>query len=91
MALDGGSGALYVTTHGHKLWRSHNPDALDPNDVQWELIHDFGRDTTVESLASGWSPQGLGLYANIKSGQDTPVLHRSLDSGQTWEPLPIEF
>ena len=43
MAIDGGSGALYVTTQLAPvgLWRSHNPDA-PMDDVQWELLHDFG-------------------------------------------------
>jgi hypothetical protein len=44
-----------------------------------------------ELLASGWGPQGLALYANIRQGEKASILHRSLDRGQTWTPLAIEF
>ena len=68
----------------------------DVNEVQWEPVHDFGRDVQVELLASGWSPEGLALYANLSplDWQDAsyalvgdPVPHRSLDGGRTWTAL----
>jgi photosystem II stability/assembly factor-like uncharacterized protein len=90
MVLDG-TGTLYVTTHGYKLWRSQNADALDPNQVRWELVREFSPDVSVELLASGWGPSGLALYASIRQGQNKPTLHRSLDGGQTWAPLKINF
>ena len=98
MTVDGGTGALYVTTQVSpvNLWRSSNPNATDVTDVQWELAHDFGSNAQVSLLASGWGPQGLAIYANISpltplaaggASVGNPVLHRSLDGGQTWEPL----
>jgi hypothetical protein len=98
MTLDGASGALYITTccsaaRGNQLWRSLNPTVPDPEAIQWELIHDFGEGVSVELLASGWSPTGLALYANLTSTRqgEHPVLYRSLDGGKRWTPLPIEF
>jgi hypothetical protein len=98
MTVDGGTGTLYVTTQVPPvgLWRSHNPNTADVADVKWELVHDFGPDAQVSLLASGWGPRGLAIYANIwpltplAGGGATvgnPVLHRSPDGGQTWEPL----
>ena len=98
MTIDGATGALYVTTQVAPvgLWRSRNPNTTDVVDVQWELVHDFGPDAQVSLLASGWGPQGLAIYANIRpltplaGGGATvgnPALYRSLDGGQTWEPL----
>ncbi len=90
MTIDGSTGALYVTTalynYNNQLWRSPNPNTPDLNEVRWEPVYDFGEDTFVELLASGWSPQppGLALYAKVDR-----VLHRSLDGGQTWQPFPI--
>jgi len=103
MTVDGGTGALYVTTQVAPtgLWQSRNPNTGNVKDVKWELVHDFGPDARVSLLASGWGPQDLAIYANIwpltplTGGGATvggatagnPVLHRSLDGGQTWEPL----
>ena len=98
MTVDGGTGALYVTTQVPPagLWRSSNPNAGNVKDVKWKLVHDFGPDAQVSLLGSGWGPQGLAIYANIwpltplAVGDATvgnPVLHRSPDGGQTWEPL----
>ena len=98
MTVDGGTGALYVTTQVAPvgLWQSRNPNATDVKDVKWELVHDFGPNARVSLLASGWGPDGLAIYANIwpltplTGGGATvgnPVLHRSPDGGQTWEPL----
>jgi hypothetical protein len=65
-------------------------------DVQWELLHDFGPNVQASLLASGWGPQGPTLYANLSSltplagggaAVGSPVLHRSLDGGQSWLPL----
>lgn len=93
--LDGNSGAMYVTTAtgNRQLWRSPNPAEADVNRVRWELVHDFGQNVKAELLASGWSPQGLALYANLldESTSDRAVLYRSLDGGLTWEPLTIKF
>jgi hypothetical protein len=100
MTIDGATGALYVTvtTPSYQLWRTLNPNTPDLNDVRWELVHDFGRDVMVDLLASGWSPEGLALYANFwpldwkdagfaEVGE--AVFRRSLDGGQTWIPLPV--
>jgi hypothetical protein len=98
MTVDGSSGALFVTTLGPPvgLWQSSNPNTADVKDIGWELVHDFGTDVEVSLLASGWGPSGLAIYANIRPSMQTPevgapvgapVLHRSLDGGQTWEPL----
>jgi hypothetical protein len=98
MTVDGGAGALYVTTQVSPvgLWQSSNPNTDNVQDVKWKLVHDFGPDARVSLLASGWGPDGLAIYANIwpltplTEGGATvgnPVLHRSLDGGQTWEPL----
>ena len=100
MTVDGGTGALYVTTQVAPigLWRSGNPNTADVTDVSWELVHDFGPDAQVSLLASGWGPEGLAIYANIwpltslAEGGATvgaPVLHRSPDGGKTWEPLAM--
>ena len=105
MTLDGATGAIYVAvgraglTQAYQIWQTPNPDALDVNDVRWELVHDLGSNTNITLLASGWSPDGLALYANICPARiceegicepaSIPVLHRSLDGGQTWNPLPI--
>ena len=99
MTIDGASGALYVTafaSNGNwQLWRTLNPRAPDVNDVRWEQAYDFGPDVSWATLlASGWSREGLALYANLSPWLDKPsvgplLLHRSLDGGQTWMPLPI--
>jgi hypothetical protein len=100
MTMDGATGALYVVvaSPNAQLWRTLNPRAADVNDVRWELVHDFGRDVQVSLLASGWSPEGLALYANLwpldwkdASYADVgePAVHRSLDGGKSWMPLPI--
>lgn len=98
MAIDGSTGALYVTTQLSPvgLWRSPNPAAADSADVRWESVHDFGPNVQVNLLAAGWGPQGLALYANIwplaplpagGASGGSPMLHRSQDGGQTWQPL----
>jgi hypothetical protein len=101
ISIDGATGALYVTAFSPdmtwQLWHTLNPNAPDMNDIRWEMVRDFGPDVSWTTLlASGWSPEGLALYANLSSWLDKsvgsvgpPVLHRSLDGGQTWKPLPI--
>lgn len=100
MTIDGAAGALYVMVKSptSQLWGTHNPNVPDVNDVRWELVQDFGRDVDAELLASGWSPQGLALYANLWSLEwrdegyavrGAAVLHRSLDGGHTWTALPL--
>jgi BNR/Asp-box repeat len=96
MAIDGGSGALYVTTQvpPSALWVSSNANAVDPADVRWAKIVDFDATARVNLLAAGWSPQGTALYANIwpewyAGPSASGVLNRSLDGGETWEALPM--
>jgi hypothetical protein len=99
MALDGASGALYLTTQipPVELWRSPNPSAADFADVQWELVQAFQPGARVVLLASGWGPGGMALYASIWPDWFDPnspstanaVLSRSLDGGRTWEDLPM--
>jgi hypothetical protein len=98
MAVDGGTGTLYVTTTTASpgLWRSRNPTTSNVADVAWEPVHNFGPDVQVSLLASGWGPQGPAFYANIwpltsleggGAAVGNPVLYSSLDGGRTWEPL----
>ncbi len=98
IAIDGASGALYTTTRlaPVQLWRSLNPNTMNVDDVRWELVHDFGDRVNVQLLASGWSPQGMALYANSwpltpapggGASVGNPVLQRSLDGGNNWQPL----
>jgi len=100
MTIDGATGTLYVMVKSptSQVWRTLNPNVPEVSDVQWELVHDFGRDVDGEMLASGWSPQGLALYANLwpmewkdedYAVRGTAVLHRSLDGGHTWAALPL--
>lgn len=87
---------------GSQLWRSDNLNAPNVRQVAWTLIGDFGPETQMQLLAAGWNPSGPGpaLYANIRpeycpaeGGTCAPeppwVLHRSLDGGQTWNPVAI--
>jgi hypothetical protein len=99
MAIDGASGALYLTTQlpPVELWRSPNPSAANFADVQWELVQTFQPATRVVLLASGWGPQGRALYASIwpswfdenNPSTDNAALSRSLDGGHTWEELAM--
>jgi hypothetical protein len=90
--LDGNSGALYIISEAEssQLWRSPNPTVTDVNTIRWERIYDFGPGVQAKLLTSGWSPQGLALYTNLTQAGQT-ILHRSLDGGQTWTLLQIEF
>ncbi len=100
LTIDGANGDLYVMVKSptSQLWGSQNASTPDLGQVQWWLVHDFGRDVDVELLASGWSAQGLALYANLSPLEwedegfaevGVPELFRSLDGGLTWVPLPI--
>ncbi|MEZ4864671.1 MAG: hypothetical protein R3C14_25395 [Caldilineaceae bacterium] len=96
MTIDGGTGALYVTTtaNGAQLWRSTNPDTSNVENVQWEKVYDFQPSDQVELLASGWSSakDELAIYANLHQmtdGAQKFTLIRSVDSGRNWEPLVI--
>ncbi len=92
MTIDGATGSLYTTVwdaltdsgQGHwQVWRSTNPNA--PMDaVNWERVYDFGDARWATILASGWSSQGLALYARVALVDYKQVLMRSLDSGKTW-------
>ena len=96
MAIDGATGAMYVTTMclPYQLWRSPNPSEPDVSAVRWELVHEFGDEWQVELLASGPGPT---LYANftrvhwLEDGgiPDDALLYISHDGGSTWKPLPI--
>jgi hypothetical protein len=99
MAIDGASGALYLTTQLPvvELWRSPNPSAANFADVLWELVHSFQPEERVVLLASGWGPRGLALYASSwpnwfdpnSALTDNGALSRSLDGGHTWEDLTM--
>jgi hypothetical protein len=97
MAIDGASGALYVTTadygasvQGHwRIWRSLNPTAPDIETVKWELVHDFGAGPRTVLLASGTRPQGFALYAQFFPLDGDPYVQRSFDGGKTWARTEI--
>ncbi len=92
MTIDGATGSLYITARdavtnlgqgNWQVWRSPNPNA--PMDaVKWERVYDFGDAAWASMLASGWSPQGLALYARVTLADYQQILMRSLDSGKTW-------
>jgi dipeptidase D len=97
MAIDGASGALYLTTQipAVELWRSPNPSAANFADVQWELVHTFQPEARAVLLASGWGPRGVSVYATIwpnwfdqsSTSTGNATLSRSPDGGYTWEQL----
>lgn len=111
VAVDGGSGATYLmlaniissfNPSGSQLWRSANLNTPTVRDVSWTLLKDFGPETQVALLASGWNPSGPepALYANIRpeycpaeGGTCDPeppwVLHRSIDGGLSWTPIAV--
>jgi hypothetical protein len=108
MTMDGASSTLYVAARKidqtvprwpwllsgtRQVWRTPNPEALNPQDVRWELVHDFGENVNARLLASGTGPQGPILFANLSLAPEynnvAPVLYRSRDGGQTWEPLAM--
>lgn len=90
LAIDGSTGTLYVIVNSSQLWRSPNANTADINAIQWELVYDFGQDQRVELLGSGWRQGELALFINLRGDTDISSLHRSIDRGQTWSPLPVE-
>ncbi len=91
LAFDNGANALYIGSRSPgRLWRSTNANTPNPNDVTWQLVHDFGADTSVVPLAVGWGPQGAALYINLSDTRDWSTrLLRSDDGGQTWRTLSL--
>lgn len=97
MTIDGGTGALYVTTRdaaGARLWYTTNGDTPNIANVQWEERYGTVAGVNLELLASGWSPDEdqIAIYANFTQiVNDTLIyaLYRSLDSGHTWAPVVI--
>lgn len=68
MTIDGATGAFYVTAFSGsanrwELWRTQNPTAADISAVRWERVYTYDDGLDVRLLASGWSPQGLAIYA----------------------------
>ena len=99
MTIDGATGHLYVITtlRPYQLWRSRNPGA-NLAEIEWERLHNFGPDVVARLLAHGGSPTGPVLYANLTTIRQLEepfietgpaILHRSLDTGQTWSVVPI--
>lgn len=97
MTIDGGTGALYVTTRdaaGARLWYTTNGDTSNIANVQWEERYGTVAGVNLELLASGWSPDEdqIAIYANFTQIVNDALiyaLYRSLDSGHTWAPLVI--
>ena len=87
LAFDNGANALYMGSRNPgKLWRSLNANTPTPEDVQWQLVHDFGANKSVAPLAVGWGPQGAALYVNLTdTGDWSTQLLRSDDGGNTWQ------
>ncbi len=91
LAFDNGQKALYLGGRGSGiLWRSRNANAPDPNDIVWEVVHNFGADRVVQPLAVGWGPNGPAVYINLTeiNGWRTHLL-RSDDDGHTWVELTL--
>ncbi|MCB0109023.1 MAG: hypothetical protein KDE53_24040, partial [Caldilineaceae bacterium] len=98
MTINGGTGWLYVTTaetDGDRLWLSSDPDTPVLEDVNWQEVYRFAPGMNVTLLASGWSSEEdkLAIYANLATtvdGQPRYTLVRSLDNGETWQPLVVD-
>jgi len=109
MTIDGATGALYVTAYNFaqsgntssprmQIWRATDPSRPDVKAVTWDQIYDFGENVIVNLLASGWSPQGLALYARVMPTNCSSVtdpkciasVQRSLDGGKSWAQLVIK-
>jgi hypothetical protein len=100
MAIEGGTGALYLSlgVPSNQIWRSENPSIADIASVRWGLLHEFGEGQTVALMATGPSPSGLALYANLAEthkSEDGVILigdalpYRSPDGGITWKRIVI--
>lgn len=109
MTIDGATGALYVTAYNFlqssnsssarmQIWRATDPARPNVSAVTWDQIYDFGENVIANLLASGWSPQGLALYArltptNCSSATDSKCVtnvQRSLDGGKSWTQLVVK-
>ena len=90
LAIDGATGTLYVLVNSHQLWRSPNANTANINAIQWDLVYDFGPDQRAKLLGSGWHQGELALFISLKGDTNISTLHRSIDRGQTWTPLPVE-
>lgn len=108
MTIDGATGALFVTAYNFQagsatsphmqVWRAMDPSRPDVRAVTWDQIYDFGENVVGNLLASGWSPQGLALYArlmptNCSSTTDPKCIsrvQRSLDGGRSWAMFAIK-
>ena len=89
MAIEGGNGALYISLSApnNQIWRSRNGNAPDVTTVQWELVHYFGEDQAVQLLATGPSPSGLALYANLAGSGNRMALLSMATTCLTTRPM----
>ncbi len=93
LVQDGDTGTIYVVVNSNQLWRTKPSTRLDHNTIQWEKVHDFDQDLQVELIGAGWRAGELALFVNLSAvarHKGLPVLHRSLDRGQTWQPVPVK-
>ncbi len=100
MAIDGATGDIYIASatigsspDAHQIARTTNPYAANGRDVDWSVVHSFDEPTHPTMLAiggSGGDSEELALYANLRLAEREPAaLYRSLDSGDTWQRMPI--
>jgi YVTN family beta-propeller protein len=91
LIFDNGTNALYVGGRNPgKLWRSLNANTTNPDDVTWQVVHDFGANQAVQPLTIGWGPNGPAIYLNLTDMRDwTTQLVRSDDGGSTWQTLSL--
>jgi YVTN family beta-propeller protein len=91
LTFDNGANALYVGGRNPgKLWRSLNANTANPDDVTWQVVHDFGANRAVQPLALGWGPDGPAIYLNLTDTRDwSTQLLRSDDGGGTWQTLGL--
>lgn len=90
-AATAGATAVYMgSRYPGKLWRSLNANTPAPEDVQWQLVYDFGANKSVVPLAVGWGPNGSALYINLTDTTNwSTTLLRSDDGGATWQTLNL--
>ncbi len=91
LAFDGGIHGLYLGGRNPGLlWRSTNPGVPNPSDIQWQVVHDFGANKSVQPLAIGWGPNGAAIYINLTDMTNwTTQLLRGDDDGNTWTVLTL--
>lgn len=91
IAFDGNSATLYITLRtfegAAQLWRTTDANAANPNELQWELVYDFGSGTWADLLGGGVTPDGFALYVNVRHFNENPTLYRSVNGGKDWHPL----